>query len=52
MHVMVEVVMEMKVVVVKMVVDDMISVPLVFILIEMVNVDVFSYENVNFSHKH
>ena len=49
---MMEVVMEMKVVVVKMVVDDMISVPLVFILIEMVNVDVFSYENVNFSHKH
>ena len=31
-----------------MVVDDMISVLLVFILIEMVNVDVFSYENVNF----
>ena len=48
MHVMVEVVMEMKVVVVKMVADDMISVPLVFIWIEMVNVDVFSYENVNF----
>ena len=41
-------VMEMKVVVVKMMVDDMISIPLVFILIEMVNVDVFSYENVIF----